>query len=486
MSPRKRWFGRTPIARATCALALLALLGSAASHGDDRDLLRTSIADPYLFILLDTSGSMNWSPKSAACPTGDCYVPLQADDSASKLYQAKQALYEVLSDPSLGKVDLGFATYNQDQLSVAQKHWVYQATGNGVLLSGTTFYPAAGAQEVFGNLWTCDTGNNDNEIGCYSTKPADLTNTWDATRVQRLPKGGSPSAPTRPSTSSSSANVYQVTYQPNGGSYGGTISVKVTVAPVHQRLLLAPPRRSARRPSATPRSATSSPGTTRAPTTRTAPTPSSATSPASRSTPAASNTCSGWDPNTDTTSDKNSSGYSLRWPTDSSDRAAAAASGPFSLGDVIPLDWKTDHKVDILKRLAPNYVDGSTVPDFRVATYLKDSRSGVGDLPAPQGREPAPAHRHRLDAARRLGPEVPHLVQRLLGRHLRPLGGWVKVASCAGQLVRVPPASSCSSSPTATRPAAATPASTPSCSGPVRGDQSTWSPSASPPPRATR
>ena len=51
----------------------------------------------------------------------------------------------------LPKVELGFATYNQDQLAVAQKHWLYQAAGNGVLLTGGTYFPAAGAQEVFGN-----------------------------------------------------------------------------------------------------------------------------------------------------------------------------------------------------------------------------------------------------------------------------------------------------------------------------------------------
>lgn len=381
MSPRNRWFGRTPIVRAARALALLALLAllPAAARGDDRSLLRTSSADPYLFILLDTSGSMNWSPKSDTCSTGDCYVPLQSDDSASKLYQAKQALYEVLSDPNLGKVNLGFGTYNQDALSSLQKHWLYQAAGNGVLLSGTTYYPPNGAQEVFGNLWGCDTGNNDNEIGCYSTKPADLDDTWEVTRVQRLPKGGLTFASPAGNQTFYIRNagvVYRVTYQPNGGSYGGNINVKVTVVKCTNSSC----------------STTSAVGTavvnytlvsdfiswdnadTNNPS-RTNPQLSYFTSVAVDTDVA--NTCNGWDPNTDTTSDKNSGGYSLRWPTDTSDpRAGGQTSSPFSIGDILPLDWKTDHKVDILKRLAPNYTDGSTTPDFRVATYLKDSRSG--------------------------------------------------------------------------------------------------------------
>lgn len=150
MSPRDWCIGRTAfvriLARAAAALALLALLGPAAARGDDRDLLRTTIADPYLFILLDTSGSMNWSPKGTSCPSGDCFVPLQADDAGSKFYQAKEALYEVLTDPGLPKVALGFATYNQDQLAMTQKHWLYEAAGNGVLLTGGTYFPAAGSR----------------------------------------------------------------------------------------------------------------------------------------------------------------------------------------------------------------------------------------------------------------------------------------------------------------------------------------------------
>src|SRR5438270_13554311 len=124
MSPREWCTRRTEIVRAVVALALLALLGSAAARGDDRDLLHTSTADPYMFILLDISGSMNWAPPGTACPTGDCTVPLNADDPASKAYQARQALYEVLSDPSLSKVYMGFGTYNQDQLGILQKHWL--------------------------------------------------------------------------------------------------------------------------------------------------------------------------------------------------------------------------------------------------------------------------------------------------------------------------------------------------------------------------
>ncbi|HEV2844841.1 MAG TPA: hypothetical protein VG477_08350, partial [Thermoanaerobaculia bacterium] len=130
----------------------------------------------YVFFLFDTSASMNWSPPctqaqldngecSFLCPTGDCYVPLQADDPASKFHQVKQALYEALSDHPLN-FQFGFATFNQDQIRARAKHWLYEAAGPGVAIPGWGAFPAQGSREVFGFLWDCDTGANDHEIGC--------------------------------------------------------------------------------------------------------------------------------------------------------------------------------------------------------------------------------------------------------------------------------------------------------------------------------
>jgi hypothetical protein len=116
--------------------ACLAAAAGAPAHGDDRELLRRGTSDPYVFILFDTSGSMHWSPRCTAeqlaagvcdflCPTGDCYVPLASDDPASKFRQAKEALFEVIE--ASDNVDFGFATYNQDELRIGAKHWVYRA-----------------------------------------------------------------------------------------------------------------------------------------------------------------------------------------------------------------------------------------------------------------------------------------------------------------------------------------------------------------------
>ena len=124
------------------------------------------------------------------CPDGDCYTPLNGDDQASKLYQSKEALYQVLK--GVKDVDFGFATFNQDNLYMRAKHWLYAAAEGGPTISGFGPYPPVGAQEVFGLQWSCvsnNGSNTDRQIGCNSSNPADLGNAWELARVQRLPKG---------------------------------------------------------------------------------------------------------------------------------------------------------------------------------------------------------------------------------------------------------------------------------------------------------
>jgi hypothetical protein len=180
---------------------------SSAVRADDRDLLRQGAGDPYVFIIFDTSRSMNRSSKCSLadwsrpagdplkcdflCPDGDCYVPLQGDDPESKLYQAKEALYSVLQ--STTNLHVGFATFNQDRLEARSKHWLYrvaQRDGNGnansgiALLSGQVF-PQVGAEEVFGRTWACGNGNGFASAGCSAGNPADLVAPEELHRMQR-------------------------------------------------------------------------------------------------------------------------------------------------------------------------------------------------------------------------------------------------------------------------------------------------------------
>lgn len=105
--------------RTALVAALVALLALAGGQGraDDRDLLRTGSANPYLFILLDTSASMN-----RKLGTGG-WAPGGADNPDSRLYRAKEALYDVLKD--VDDVHFGFASFNQDNVHVIAKHWLY-------------------------------------------------------------------------------------------------------------------------------------------------------------------------------------------------------------------------------------------------------------------------------------------------------------------------------------------------------------------------
>ncbi len=370
-------------------LALLALPGSSA-HADDRDLLRRGSAKPYVFILFDTSGSMHWSPKCTSaqlaagdcdylCPTGDCFVPRNGDDPSSKFYQAKAALYDVIE--ATDNVDFGLATYNQDELRVTSKHWLYKAREAGVDLDGTPF-PATGSEEVFGAQWSCDTGGGDNNIGCRPQDPASLTDTWELERVRRLPKGGNGMNQTRQVYVQTGGTTYEVTYTPLSGNLGdSSITFQISVDKC---------RRYGHNYYCNDRVDTETVIFDRIDqfiswdlaTKRTnGQLGYFAQSYASDSS--ASNTCAGWDGNDDTNNDKYNN-VDLRFDTTNS-----SISPLLDRGDVIPLDWTSDNRSRILDRLAPNRKLGESTPDFSIARYLDDQPGGNGLLePAVSGVKP--------------------------------------------------------------------------------------------------
>lgn len=373
-------------------LALLLGLAPSPVTADDRDLLREASGDPYVFFLLDSSGSMHWSPRclqedidagacTRLCPTGDCTVPLNGDDPDSKLYLAKSALYEVIN--SLEKISFGFATYNQDSLGANHKHWIYEATNNGIDIPSWGHYPAAGQREVFGFQWSCGptTGGTDTQkIGCDASdnRIADLSDLWERTRVERLPKGGDGFNTARTFfVRAPSGTKYALRYTPNSGSLG---AATVTMTVRLQRC-----RSSACTDNPANREFIGQQNISysrieqfiswEAGAAKTPPQDGYFRQTDAEMAPA-SNTCSGWDPNTDTVADIDSS-VNLRYPT-----TASGVSTFIDVGDVVPFDWREgrDQKQLILQRLAPNLALGETTPDFRVARYLENQPSG-GVLP---------------------------------------------------------------------------------------------------------
>jgi hypothetical protein len=105
---------------AAFAALVLMLAGGRPALSDDTALLRFNTAKPYVFFLLDTSASMTLSPAGK-------WVQANGDDPRSKLYQAKQVLYQVFQE--VDDIHFGFASMNQDHAAAASKHWLYYFTG---------------------------------------------------------------------------------------------------------------------------------------------------------------------------------------------------------------------------------------------------------------------------------------------------------------------------------------------------------------------
>lgn len=395
---------RNRLPRLLAGVVVLVLASLSPLRADDRALLRSSSANPYVFVILDTSGSMNWAaPCSASdyaagncnylCPTGDCWVPRNADDTASKFRQAKEALAEVIA--ATPNVNFGFGTYNQDHVAILNKHWRYivrasQPNGFITLNTGHAF-PVAGASEVFGPKWSCTSGST---VGCQGSNPAAFTDfstgspaaPWNQLRMYELPKGQSNAETQTFYIRDTDGRVYKVSYQVNGGQTVGSNTLQATVTVGHCIDTKNP-------------CTANSAGITGSPKTiyfdldgagqfvdwdfdYQAAAPQNGFFQQDIIDSAASNTCGGWDPDTDTTADTytDSGGhsYDMKWPTDTSPESGVtpvpgASVALMDNGDVMPLDWRTDHRNDILQRLAP---DGTTAAGegFSIAKYFNDTR----------------------------------------------------------------------------------------------------------------
>jgi hypothetical protein len=394
------------------ALATVFTFTSAALFADDRDILRESTTKPYLFVILDTSGSMNWAPKCTAaqvaagectylCPTGDCQTPRNGDDPASKFRQAKEALYEVLRD--VEDIDMGFATYNADDVAVEDKHWLYRVKSGEprITLVGGTLYPGYGSEEVFGPTLTCDRGGgDDNEMGCFanSDRAADTNDEWEMAKVRRLPKFG-----VNPNNSISSVSyyfrhagrVYYATYTGSTQPYDAELLVNLKVEVCTGSPLNNP-------------SNNCDTGTERDDqgqvnikytrvgdfilydyqVARTPTVGSGANGFFGEQFATGTNTCSGLDLNSDETADqfvngnlnsnlKQRTGPNDGNPTKYFDPTGTTEDWRFEYGDFVPLSWTVSNKDILLKRLAPrlNGGDPATDPEaFANATYLADNR----------------------------------------------------------------------------------------------------------------
>lgn len=349
------------------ALAGLALAWNAAA--DDRNLLRDDAADPYVFIVLDTSGSMNWK-------IGEYLPTMRADDPESKMFQAKDALYEVVD--SLEDVHFGFASFNNDYMRIRRKHWAYVAETDGVTLfndsSGNPLwvYPQAGDVHIFGRTQSCYDSRS--YAGCDSNNPARLYDAWEKRRMELYQKFGSTASVgdtttfyIRVDNGQGDDNYrFQVTFQLLSGSYGDdTMRVRVFVRNTNRSSFFG-------FSDVTFRLAEGSEygfitwdlGAARKEVNG-----EEGYFGGNATESFSDNTCAGWEGNDDTDRD----------PYQNVTLMLDSPSNPGILeyGDVIPLNWDDKNREKVLDRLAPNRLlpgvdvnDPTFTPDFRVARYL--------------------------------------------------------------------------------------------------------------------
>jgi len=365
------------------------------------------------------------------CPAGDCYAPLNSDDPTSKLFQAKEALYEVLQETT--EVQFGFGTYEQDNGRVKAKHWAYRLTEHKPQSQGfspgtrqdflTLFdslpeFPVPDTIQVFGNGapydentgrgdgWNCaydtdsdyypgkfdDPRGDAGLVGCFYSEPADLDDPWEVERARRLPKLGlNGSTDTdvwyrEPAT----GQIYRVTYREFSGTPGfdDVIRVQVEVRECSDSSCNGAVDESetfylelvsdyvawdfelGRHPM-------HEHGYYHL--------QRNVEASGDRFNVSNSNDCFGLEPNDDT--NLVSSGgfgdddlwwdYTFKHETSEDPRGLLLATGDretyFDVGDFVPLDWLDTHRDILLERMAPNTVGSAgAIPDFRTAVYWEN------------------------------------------------------------------------------------------------------------------
>ncbi len=405
MPHRRRLALSRPAAVQTAAVLLLVALASAGARADDRSLLEPTQKNPYVMIVLDTSGSMHQEIACTAtdvangfcsqeCDSGDCLPRMMGDDPDSKIYVAKQSIYDIMATHP--NINFGFAHFDQGGVFVAWKYWWYTTlSASTIKLTSGLFFPEAGQQELFGQqAWSCN-GNGQtpapyNNVGCVSTQPAHLDNTWEWTRARRWPKLGDANNTAGSyfftESSTTSTPTYKVTYTPVGGQTLGSATIQVAVAVVKCNNSAC--------------SSTTNMGSQTM--TWTLPSQTIYWDPpvalnGTNQPDASGNGGAYYGSPNGNAFEVNESSYLLNidqnndnndpWSTSAlcvtagtcdmqqattADPSGRTPANTFSLGDVIPLDWNSNQQLRIQQRMAPNLIGGATTPDFGIADYLAD------------------------------------------------------------------------------------------------------------------
>jgi hypothetical protein len=420
------------------AVALALPLAPRAALADDRSLLQATQKNPYVFIILDTSGSMHQEVACTGadiaanfctqlCAPGDCLPRLMGDDPDSKIYVAKQSIYTIMQTHPA--INFGFGHFDQSQVRVIWKYWWYSvasAQPNGfIALDSGLNYPESGQQELFGQqAWACTDGGfggtTFNLVGCVETSPAHLDNAWEWERARRYPKLGDNNSVTwgyyMKEKTGVAGPTYHVTFIPVAAQTLGTATMQVKVS-VDKCLTAACTGAGASNKGSKVMNFNLANQTvywdvpvelngTNLPDANGNGGNFYGGNPWTAHEVIAnySNANHQLEPNTDTaTVDpwslacKNVGLCDLEQPT-VADVSGRTPANSFSVGDIIPLDWKSDQQTLISQRMAPNLLGSAlpscldppactvpspcACPDFSISSYVQDhpvaGESGVG------------------------------------------------------------------------------------------------------------
>jgi PilC-like protein with beta-propeller domain len=414
--PRQPLRGKAAAVLVLASVACFLVLCARPALPDDIDLLRFNTAKPYVFILLDTSASMSLSPSGQ-------WVHANADDPRSKLYQAKQVLYQVFQE--VDDVHFGFGYMNQDNLGVVSKHWIYYNTGAlpgswpiaypRPDANGPVVYQADGTavSDVQGDFMTF--GSHLDATGIAGTCTAPLSLATQAEKINRYSKlgvaGNGPTAIWISSGNGGNAKTYRLTVTRPGNRPDSStnsklgqdnMTVNFTLEEVRSSGCTGPQTFQLQQTynlnlnlklwkeflmydqDAGPNQASSSNGDTADPVAGYWNYKDLGDTASCGSAHPFSGL--GWEGNYDgaTNSPPASVLGSLNATKDPYCNPSAPAScanlkettlfdplgRPLDRGDLLPLDWRVDNKNEFLSRLAPNQASGT--PDFGISTYFQD------------------------------------------------------------------------------------------------------------------
>jgi|GEM_PF-698406 len=423
--PQQPWHSRQGLRRRPSIAAispmvatLALLLAAPAARADDRSLLHATQQNPYVMIILDTSGSMHQEVACSAadvaakfctaeCDPGDCLPRMMGDDPDSKIYVAKESIYTIMQ--SHPNINFGFGHFDQTQLRVFWKYWWYTVAsapppGGFITLDSGVSFPGPGQQELFGQqAWPCTLGGPApfNNVGCISTQPAHLDNSWEFERARRYPKLGDQNTADWSYYFAESASggkpTYKVTFtHPATSSCGATIlgcatiMVNVKVDKCLNASCSSISTKGTRTMTFNLANETvywdpgvDLNGTNIPDAVGNGGAFYSGNNQAAREMQANySGANHQMEPNTDTVSAdewKNcgtdpipGNVCNMLQPT-TADLLGRSPPNSFSVGDIIPLDWTTNQQTAIALRMAPNLLNPlNTVPDFAIVTYLAD------------------------------------------------------------------------------------------------------------------